>query len=102
MEDFIKSIKLRVEQLPDHDLTTSLKKEKGILNVEFDKQSLSIDYNPYLISKKEIIFELETAGIHIATSEPKQKGFKKWISNLALQNKKNLGNQRLDCCDMNH
>lgn len=106
MEDFIQNISLKVEGLPSHDLirtfTSSLTNEKGIRNVLFDNQTFTIDFNPYVISKEEIIHEMEEAGIQACTCQKKEKGFKKWISNLALQNKKNLGSHRLDCCDMNH
>lgn len=106
MEDFIQNISLKVDGLPGHDLirtfTSSLTHEKGIRNVRFENQTFSIDFNPYIISKDEIIHEMEEAGIQPCTYQKKEKGFKKWISNLALQNKKNLGSHRLDCCDMNH
>lgn len=106
MEDFIQNIGLQLEGSPNHDLimscTSLLKSEKGIKDAKYENHTLTIQFNPYLISKKEIIHEIEDNGITLLSSEIKNKGFKKWITELANQNKKNLGNQRLDCCDMNH
>lgn len=106
MEDYIQNAKLRIEELPSHDLISSctslLENEDGIQKVNLENQTFSIDFNPYLISKGEIIHEIEESGIKISISEKKEKGFSKWLKKLASQNKKNLGSQKLDCCDMNH
>ncbi|RIJ49742.1 hypothetical protein D1614_03100 [Maribellus luteus] len=105
MEDYIQNIQLRVDELPDHDLLnaclTSLKKEEGIQNVLFDKQTITVYFNPYRISEEEIISELNTAGIKTSLSEKRIKGFRGWLKNMAAQNKKSFGGHKLDCCDLN-
>jgi len=105
MEEFVKTLSVRIIEAPDKErirsFTDSLKDEDGIQTVEFSNQTFSINYNPYVISKNEIVHELNLMGIH-REEELKERGIKKWLSNLAKQNKKNLGNQRLDCCDLNH
>lgn len=72
------------------------------IEIKVESQMIRISFNPYVISKNEIIDEIKEAGIQVSSSEKKEKGFKNWLSNLARQNNKNLGSQRLDCCGFNH
>jgi hypothetical protein len=105
MEDKTKKITFWAEKTLTREeirsCTSLVEPEKGIINVLSEDRSVSFEFNPYMISEKKINDLFRGLKIKFSHS-PKKIGFiKKWLLNMAEENKKNFGNQSMDCCSMN-
>ncbi len=105
MEDYTNKITFWLENTLSRKeiqaCTSLVNPENGILNFVCADRSVSFEYNPYLVSEKEITDSFKRLKIEFSLS-PKKIGFmKKWLLKLANENKESFGNQELDCCSMN-
>lgn len=78
-----------------------LEKMSGVENTTCVGSILQITYDPYNVSKKDIISGMEKNGF---TREMKQqKGLlSRWLDRLAKANHETFGDQQPDCCSLNH
>lgn len=104
MEEYLNMVSYQSEIVVEADVAKKLKlllvALAGIVRVNFSKKLVEIEYNPYEISEETIKENLSEQGFSF--SHQKKGIFSGWINRLAKSNKANLGNKRLDCCDMNH
>lgn len=105
MEDLTRRTSFKVSrkllQEEIHKCTSILKPLEGITDLEIMNQMISVTYNPYLISDKEIARLLDNLKIEILPTAAKCGIIKSWIDKLGRNNKKVYGNQHLDCCGLN-
>ena len=104
MEDYLQYKIFSIKELITKKVANELLL-KSVLTVGIDKlrsagQIVSFIYNPYEISEQEIIDWLSSFGLTIKKS--KENSFKARLAKLAKDNREALGNQRLDCCDLNN
>jgi hypothetical protein len=104
MEDYLKYKTFRIKEMITEETINELiitsEKVPGIEKFKGSGQVVSFIYNPYEISEKEISDWLLTFGLSVKKN--KDNWFKRRLAKLAKDNKENLGNQRLDCCDLNN
>jgi len=73
----------------------------GIEVVYFKGNEINVKYSAFKIAKEYIIEILENNGYKKARS--KKKGiFQRFLDKLIKTNKKEFGNKKLDCCDLNY
>ena len=104
MEEYLNMVSYQSEIVVEADTADKLKtlliELAGIVRVNFSKKLVEIEYNPYEISEQTIKENLSDQGFSFA--HHKKGIFSGWINRLAKSNEANLGNKRLDCCQMNH
>jgi len=104
MEDYLQYKTFRIKEKITEEKVKELVKNSisthGIDKLSCARQVVSFIYNPYEISEQEIIDWLSSFGLTIKKS--KENWFKARLAKLAKDNKETLGNQRLDCCDLNN
>ena len=105
MEEFIQTHVIRMANTLSEDLKKAcqalIDSRNGIQTISFSENRITVDYNPYQITKKNLEKLLSDLGIKLTS--PEKTGFlKRWLKNIAKENKESLGTGRLDCCDMNH
>lgn len=103
MEDYLayKTFRLK-QQITEENrqiLLRSFSKTQGINSVKCAGQIFSVVFDPYEISEKEI--EKILALNNFSIKQPGRNFLKRKLEKLAEDNKKNLGNNRLDCCGLN-
>lgn len=102
MEDYLQYKSFQIQESISEEkikeLITKFNSTPGINKIDSSSHSVSVVYNPYEISEKEIIDWLSSFGLTIKKS--KENSFKARLAKLAKDNREALGNQRLDCCDL--
>ena len=91
------------ESIPEekvNEIMLKFNSTPGIDKISCVRKSLSVIYNPYEISKKEIVNILSIIGLTV--KKDNKKSFKNRLKKMAEDNKENFGGKRLDCCDMNN
>ncbi len=105
MEDLTRRISFKVSRnltLEEINICTSLLTPiEGITDLEMIDKMISVTYNPYLISEKEIVKLLIITKIEILPTIAKKGILKSWIDKMGQNNKKIFGRQHLGCCEMN-
>jgi allophanate hydrolase subunit 1 len=104
MEDYLQYKSFQIQESISEEkikeLMTKFNSTPGINNIDWASQSVSVVYNPYEISEKEILKSLSVIGLIISIDD--KKSFKNRLKKIAEENKKDFGGKRLDCCDMNN
>lgn len=104
MEEYLEYKTFRIqEKLTEekvNELLDSSSHTQGIEKVNCAGQVISFIYNPYAIGEKQIIEWLTSFGLTVKVPNP--KSFKSRLARLAHDNKENLGDKRLGCCDLNN
>ena len=104
MEDYLKYKRFEIrESISEEKLNELLLKfnsTPGIDKISSVRQSISVIYNPYEISEKEILNVLSTLGLTIKMDD--KKSFKNRLKKMAEENKEDFGSKRLGCCDLNN
>jgi hypothetical protein len=103
MEDYLQYKRFHIlESISEEkiqELMTKFNSTPGIDKIGCLRQSISVIYNPYEISEKEILKSLSALGLTVTIEN--KKSFKKRLKKMAEENKKDFGGKRLDCCDLN-
>jgi hypothetical protein len=82
-----------------NEIVLKFNSTSGIDKISCVRKSLSVIYNPYEISEKEMVNVLFTLGLTV--KKDNKKSFKNKLKKMAEDNKENFGGKRLDCCDLN-
>ncbi len=103
MEPYLKTQFFKsAKPLTDEDqekLKAALPDVEDLKIIDLTNTGITIEYNTYLYSDTSVAKLLEDEGFIII--KKKKTGFLKGkIEALAESNKKNLGNQKLDCCKL--
>lgn len=106
MDDYLKILRFdlakKLNKEMQYIISGTLKKLDGVSILKMSSNFLVIEYNPHIISKSKIKQSIIEIGFDEKLN-PNQLGFfKGWIQKLADSNKKNLSNQKMDCCNLNH
>ncbi len=105
MEDLTKRTSFKVNRklnLEEISKCTSLLTPiEGITDLEMIDKLISVTYNPYLISEKEIVKVLISAKIEILPTIAKKGILKSGIDKMGQNYMNVFGNQHLDCCEIN-
>ena len=59
-----------------------------------------IRYLPQLVSRSDIEQAIESSGYSVQKNEQRKGFFGRFIDKMIDSNKKNFGNERLDCCNL--
>jgi hypothetical protein len=105
MDNYLKNITFWAEQTLTREeiqsCTSLVLPEVGISDVKYADRSVSVEYNPYLISEEEITGLFKRLNIEFSDA-PKKTGFiKRWLLNMVKENNESFGNQGIHCCSMN-
>lgn len=104
MEEYLKYIRFeiqeRISEEKINELLLKFNSTPGIDKISCVRQSISIIYNPYEISKKEIVNVLSTLGLTVKMDN--KKSFINRLKKMAEENKQDFGGKRLGCCDLNN
>lgn len=106
MEEWIQTLNIPVESsFPielRNKLNTSMNHFTGIDSWHWEDDNLEVFFNPYEVSENTILENLKMKGLKLLEKKgSSKKGWKKFLSKMEKSNKKNFGNKRLDCCDLN-
>lgn len=106
MENFRKSISFEFQnKLSKQDMSlirTELANTDGIIYFKVGAGSVLIDYITLKLTEDAVREILKRNGLPIKSEKRKRPGIlRTFIENLAANNKKAFGNQKLDCCGMN-
>lgn len=82
-----------------NELLLKFNSTQGIDQIACVRQSLSVIYNPYQISEKEILNILSALGLTVKMDD--KKSFKNRLKKMAEENKHDFGSKRLGCCNLN-
>lgn len=103
MEDYLnyKSYRIleKIQKSKISEIIREIKSMQGIENIKCSGQIVSVIYNPYLISEKEVIEKL--AGLGFSVKPPGKKSFKQRMEKWAENNTEILGDKELNCCNLN-
>src|SRR5690554_6015389 len=93
------SFKLKKSLTPDQLQKVKIKLESqlGVINLVDQNNLLKVTYEPYKVSDKYLTSLIKQIDF-ISLSNKKKGLVSRWIEKLAKSNKKNIGNQKLDCC----
>ncbi|HKK10072.1 MAG TPA: LDCC motif putative metal-binding protein [Bacteroidales bacterium] len=72
----------------------------GITAISKHEDSMTICYNPYLLSENYLKQEMKKQGLSEPGQAKKLSKISRWLKNMAEANRKNLGSQPLDCCEL--
>ena len=104
MEEFIQTHQMRTKEKLSEDLKKAcqalIDSQNGIQTISFSENRITVEYNPYQITKKNLEKLISDLGIEISNKPEKQSFLKRWLKDLAKSNKESLGSGRLDCCDL--
>ncbi len=104
MEDYLKYKKFEIREIISEEkikeLMTKFNSTPGIDKISCVRQSISVVYNPYEISEKEIVNVLSTLELTVKIDD--KKSFKNKLKKMAEENKEDFGSKRLGCCDLNN
>lgn len=104
MEDYLKykrfEIRESISEEKINELLLKFNSTPGIDKISCMRQSISVIYNPYQISGKEIVNGLSTLGLTVKMDD--KKSFKNKLKKMAEENKQDFGSKRLGCCDLNN
>jgi len=75
--------------------------QDGIISINLKQDGLSVEFYGHIVSELYIM-ELLKKGNFPFAPEPRKSRIKRFIENLAETNRKTYGDQRLDCCGLNH
>lgn len=104
MEDYLKYKRFEIREIISeeklNELLLKFNSTPGIDKISCVRQSISVIYNPYEISEKEILNVLSTLGLTIKMDD--KKSFKNRLKKMAEENKVDFGSKRLGCCDLNN
>ena len=102
MEDYLQYKSFQIQESISEEkikeLITKFNSTPGINKIDSSSHSVSVVYNPYEISEKEILKSLSALGLTISIDD--KKSFKNSLKKMAEENKKDFGGKRLDCCDL--
>ncbi len=76
-----------------------LSNEDGISDIRIEPDTVQLEYLNHLHSSASVKDALVRAGFPFIAQKKKPGIFKRFIEDLAQQNKKTYGNKRLDCCN---
>lgn len=103
MVDYLKYVRFEIQESISgekiDELLLKFNSTPGIDKISCVRQSISVVYNPYEISKKEIVNGLSNLGLTVKTND--KKSFINRLKKMAEENKKDFGGKRLGCCDLN-
>jgi hypothetical protein len=104
MEDYLQYKRFHIQESISEEkieeLMMKFNSTPGIDKIGCVRQSISVIFNPYEISEKEISKSLSVLGLTVTIDD--KKSFKNKLKKMAEENKKDFGGKRLDCCDMNN
>jgi len=86
--EFLYSVKSKIIQLP------------GITGISNHDKAMTLRYNPYKVSEDYLEKEMRKLGFRPASEVRKKSKVARWLDKMAKANKKNLGSQPLDCCEL--
>ncbi len=102
MEDYLQYKTFRIiESITEEkmdELVMEFNSTQGIDKFNCVGQKVSFIYNPYEISKKELVEKLAILGLTIRLSN--RKTFRQTLTKMADDNNKSFGRKRLDCCGL--
>ncbi len=106
MEDYLKIFRFNpaktLSKKQQIAISETLRNIDGITKAEACSSFILIEFNPFLISEPEIKNTIIAKDIVEKLTVKHYSPFKRWIYKLAESNTKNIGNQKLDCCNFNN
>ena len=105
MEGLEKNIEFTSEKKLTEDrfqwVKNTIVKLSGVTGISKDQNTLTLRYNPYLVSETYLEKEMKKLGFIPFKEAKKKKGIvARWLDKMARANKESFGNQRLDCCEL--
>ena len=103
MNDYKTKVEFRSGKTLDQDeigmIILRLSNEDGIADIRIEPDLIQLEYLNHLQSSASIKDALVRAGFPFIANKTKPGVFKRFIANLADENKKTYGSKRLGCCN---
>ena len=105
MYEYLSTEDLLIKRWPNDTSQTSIKNAllgvSGVEKVYITGQKIHCEFYPNVVSKNQITGKISSLGCLLKT-EKKEKGFfSSYLGRMAESNKRQFGNERLDCCKLN-
>ncbi len=105
MEGYILTEDLLIKRWPNDSSQTKIKDAlsdiNGVKHVDITEQKIHFEFYPNIVSKNQVTRKISNLGCLIKTEKQKKGVFSRYIERMAETNKRQFGNERLDCCKLN-
>lgn len=83
-------------------IVKELRNQEGITDIRFTNEGISVAFLGHLISDTFITELLRKAGFPFAKEKKRKNSLNRFLEKLGKINRETYGDQRLDCCGLNH
>jgi hypothetical protein len=105
MEGYISTEDLFVKGWPNDGSQTKIRDAlldiNGVEHVDITGKKIHFEFYPNVVSKNQITGKISSLGCLIKTEKQKKGFFSRYVERMAETNRRQFGNERLDCCKLN-